>query len=60
VSNAVSVEATKFISYLGTIRRTVDDPISTATNFLALKNIIQGASTTTAIITGGSSVGPGN
>lgn len=51
VSNAVSVEATKFLSYLSTINRSINDPITTATNIYALKNLIQGTGQT-AILTG--------
>ena len=50
-SNAVSVEAEKLQSYLSTINRTINDPISTATNIYALKNIIRNPGST-AIITG--------
>jgi polysaccharide biosynthesis/export protein len=53
VSNSFSVESTKFMTYLNTINQTVNDPISTATNVYALKNIIKGTGTT-AIITGSS------
>jgi len=52
VSNSVSVEATKFMSYLRTINATVNDPISTAINGYTLKNIIQTGAANTAIITG--------
>jgi polysaccharide export outer membrane protein len=52
VSNSVSTEATKFMSYLRTINATVNDPISTAINGYTLKNIIQTGVANTAIITG--------
>jgi polysaccharide biosynthesis/export protein len=52
VSNSVSTEATKFMTYLRTINATVNDPISTAINAYTLKNIIQTGTANTAIITG--------
>jgi polysaccharide biosynthesis/export protein len=52
VSNSVSVEATKFMTYLRLINATVNDPISSAINAYTLKNIIQTGTTNTAIITG--------
>jgi polysaccharide biosynthesis/export protein len=51
VSNSVSVEATKFLTYVRTVNATVNDPISTAINAFTLKNLIQGAANT-AVITG--------
>jgi polysaccharide export outer membrane protein len=50
-SNSLSVETTKFMTYLNTINQTINDPISTATNIYALRNIARGTGTT-AIITG--------
>jgi polysaccharide biosynthesis/export protein len=52
VSNSVSVEATKFITYLRLLNATVNDPISSAINAYTLKNIIQTGTANTAIITG--------
>jgi polysaccharide biosynthesis/export protein len=52
VSNATSVQVTKFLLYLRTIMATANDPISYATNFYVLKNLINGTGTVTAI-TGG-------
>jgi polysaccharide biosynthesis/export protein len=52
VSNSVSTEATKFISYIRTINAAINDPISTAINGYTLKNIIQTGVSNTAIITG--------
>jgi polysaccharide biosynthesis/export protein len=52
VSNSVSTEATKFLSYIRTINATINDPISTAINGYTLKNIIQTGVANTAIITG--------
>jgi polysaccharide export outer membrane protein len=53
VSNSLSVETTKFMTYLSTINQTINDPISTATNIYALRSIAKGTGTT-AIITGSS------
>jgi polysaccharide export outer membrane protein len=51
-SNSVSVEQTKFMTYLDTINRTLNDPITTAINAYTLRNIVQSTgATTTAIIT---------
>jgi polysaccharide export outer membrane protein len=52
VSNSVSVEATKFLTYVRLLNATVNDPISTAINAYTLKNIIQTGVANTAIITG--------
>jgi polysaccharide export outer membrane protein len=53
VSNAYSVENTKFLTYLRTINGTINDPILTAVNVYTLQNLIKGAgtATTTAIVT---------
>jgi polysaccharide export outer membrane protein len=51
-SNSVSVEATKFMVYLNLINSTVNDPINTATNIFALKNLVKGTGNT-AVFTGG-------
>ena len=51
VSNSVSVEATKFLSYLRTINGTLNDPISTALNVYTIRNILHGGAATTAIVT---------
>ena len=52
VSNATSVQITKFLFYLRTIMATANDPIVYATDFYALKAIIKGTGTVTTI-TGG-------
>ena len=52
VSNSVSVEATKFLSYVRLLNATINDPISSAINGYTLKNIIQTGVANTAIITG--------
>ena len=50
-SNAASVEATKFLTFLRTIMATANDPIIYATNAYALKAAINGNPTTTIITT---------
>jgi polysaccharide export outer membrane protein len=50
-SNAVSVETTKFLTFIRTILATVNDPIIYATNGFALKAAIEGTSSTTVITT---------
>jgi polysaccharide biosynthesis/export protein len=53
VSNAFSVEATKFMTYLNNINTTVQGPITTATSAYGLRNIITGAGAvpTTTVVT---------
>lgn len=51
VSNSVSVEATKAMTYFNTINSTIQGPISTATSIYGLKSLINGTGQT-AIITG--------
>jgi polysaccharide biosynthesis/export protein len=54
VSNSISVEATKAMTYFNTINSTIQAPITTAITAYSLKGLIQGTGTaTTAIITGG-------
>jgi polysaccharide biosynthesis/export protein len=52
VTNSVSSEATKFLTYLRTINSTLNDPISSAINVYTLKNLLKGVPTATAVITG--------
>jgi polysaccharide export outer membrane protein len=52
VSNSVSTEATKFLTYVRLLNATLNDPISSAINGYTLKNIIQTGVANTAIITG--------
>jgi polysaccharide export outer membrane protein len=52
VSNSVSVEATKFISYIRLLNATINDPIATAIQAYTLKSIIQTGTANTAIVTG--------
>ena len=51
VSNAMSVETTKFLNFLRTIMATANDPILYATNGYALKAAINGGTSTTIITT---------
>ena len=53
VSNSVSVEATKFLTYIRTVNATLNDPINSAINAYTLKNLIQGTgNVSTAVFTG--------
>jgi len=52
VSNATSVQITKFLTYLRTIMATANDPIAYATGYYALKGLINGTGNVTTI-TGG-------
>ena len=52
VSNSVSVEATKFLTYVRLLNATLNDPISSAINGYTLKNIVQTGVANTAIVTG--------
>ncbi len=55
VSNATTVEATKFLNYVRLIIGTVNDPIVAATNVYILKGLIQG--TSSAVTVSGGSTG---
>jgi polysaccharide export outer membrane protein len=50
-SNSVSVETTKFMTYINTINGTIASPLSTATTGVALRNLLSGGTTNTAILT---------
>jgi polysaccharide export outer membrane protein len=50
ISNATSVETTKFLNYLRTIMATVDDPILYALNYYGLKAAINGTASVTTVI----------
>jgi polysaccharide export outer membrane protein len=54
VSNSVSTEATKFLTYVRTVNATVNDPINYAIAGYALRNIIKTpiTTTTTSVFTG--------
>ncbi|SHN87857.1 polysaccharide export outer membrane protein [Bradyrhizobium erythrophlei] len=53
VSNAFSVESTKFMTWLTTVNTTIQGPITTATSAYGLRNIIQGAGAVPSVITAG-------
>jgi len=53
VSNAFSVESTKFMTYLNTINTTIQAPITTVTSAYGLRNIIQGAGAVPSVVTTG-------
>ena len=42
VSNAISVDATKWMNFFRTVNGTINDPINTAINVYTLKNLISG------------------
>jgi polysaccharide biosynthesis/export protein len=52
VSNASSVEASKFLTYVRLIVGTINDPIYTAINVYTLKGIIQGTGTANVLVGG--------
>jgi polysaccharide export outer membrane protein len=58
VSNAVSVEVTKFLNYLQTINATINDPIQTALSVYSLKGFIAGSTTTPSVLVGAPSGPP--
>jgi len=53
VSNAVSVEVSKFLNFLQTINGTVSDPIQTAISVYSLKSVIAGTGAAPAVLIGG-------
>jgi polysaccharide export outer membrane protein len=53
-SNSLSVEATKFMTYLNTLNSTIQGPISTVTSAYGLRNIISGTGAVpSTFVTGG-------
>lgn len=52
VSNAVSVEATKMLTYISQIARTAQDPINVGISAYTLKAAVQGQTISSAIVTG--------
>lgn len=60
ISNAVSVDSTKFLNYLRLIIATAQDPVNAATNVYTLRNTIQGTSIIipNATTTGGAAAVP--
>ena len=54
VSNSVSVESTKFMTYLNTINTTIQEPMTTVTSAYGLRNIIRGTGAVpSSFMTGG-------
>jgi polysaccharide biosynthesis/export protein len=53
VSNAFSVESTKFMTWLTTINTTIQGPITTVTSAYGLRNIIQGTGAVPSVFTTG-------
>jgi polysaccharide export outer membrane protein len=53
VSNALSVESTKFMTWLNTINTTIQGPITTVTSAYGLRNIIQGTGAVPSVFTSG-------
>jgi polysaccharide biosynthesis/export protein len=51
ISNAVSIETAKFLTYLRLIMATADDPIVYATTYYTLKSVAKGTATTAALVT---------
>jgi polysaccharide export outer membrane protein len=58
VSNAFSVESTKFMTWLNAIGTTIQTPITTVTSAYGLRNIIQGTGAVPAVIGGTTVVTP--
>jgi polysaccharide biosynthesis/export protein len=54
VSNAFSVESTKFMTYVNTIQTTIQTPMNTVTTAYGLRNIIRGTGAVPAVISTGS------
>jgi polysaccharide export outer membrane protein len=50
-SNSVSVEQTKFMTYIRTINGTITDPLNTAIITVALRNLLAGTTVGTSILT---------
>ena len=50
VSNASTVESSKFLAYIRLIVGTVNDPITTAVNIYALKASVQGTTAATVLV----------
>jgi polysaccharide export outer membrane protein len=52
VSNSVSVEASKFLTYVRLVTATVNDPVNYAINAYTLRNLLKGVPNATAVLTG--------
>jgi polysaccharide export outer membrane protein len=58
VSNARTVEKTKLMTYVRTINSTIQEPLQTAVTAYTLKGLIQGTTSSTAVIVGGATPTP--
>ena len=58
VSNAFSVESTKFMTYVNTIQSTIQAPMNTVTTAYGLRNIIRGVGQVPAVIATGAAATP--
>ena len=52
VSNSVSVEATKFLTYVRTVNSTINDPINYAINAYTLRNLLHGTGNVSTLVGG--------
>ena len=59
VSNATTVQVTKFLFYLQTVMATANDPITYAINFYALKAVASGSGTVSTLVTPTAAVATG-
>lgn len=58
VSNSISVDVTKFLNYVRLIIGTAQDPVNYANGVVLLKNSIATGTTSSAVVIGGTTVGP--
>jgi polysaccharide biosynthesis/export protein len=56
VSNAFTVESTKFMNYVNTVQSTIQAPMNTVTTAYGLRNIIRGVGQVPAVINTGAAV----
>jgi polysaccharide biosynthesis/export protein len=52
VSNSVSVEATKFLTYVRTVNSTINDPVNYAINAYTLRNLLHGTGNVSTLVGG--------
>jgi polysaccharide biosynthesis/export protein len=52
VSNSVSVEATKFLTYVRTVNSTINDPVNYAINAYTLRGLIRGTGNVSTLVGG--------
>ena len=58
VSNAFSVESTKFMNYVNTVQTTIQQPMNTVTTAYGLRNIIRGSGAVPVVISGAAATTP--